>query len=74
MARLPILLPAVALLAALAGPATANPLNTYSPRVGLTVIKPDFTRPGGQPGAAREIAPAKPLKRHRRMKPTGATR
>lgn len=44
----------------LAGAALAGPAVTVVHRSTITVIKPDFTRPGGQPGAVREIAPAKP--------------
>jgi hypothetical protein len=45
--------------------AAAAPAVTFSQRPVMLTIKPDFTRPGGQPGAAREIAPAKPVQRRR---------
>jgi hypothetical protein len=36
----------------------------------ITVMKPDFTRPGGQPGAVREVAPARPQPKRRGRTPT----
>jgi hypothetical protein len=49
-----------------AGAAAAAPALTFSQRPVTLAIKPEFTRPGGQPGAAREIAPAKPVPVQRR--------
>ena len=46
--------------------AVAAPAATFSHRSVTLAIKPDFTRPGGQPGAAREIAPVKPVQVQRR--------
>jgi hypothetical protein len=46
--------------------ALAAPNATFSQRSVPMTIKPEFTRPGGQPGAAREIAPAKPVPVQRR--------
>ncbi len=61
------------MLAAAALTADAAPITTPSiSRSTMTVMKPDFTRPGGQPGAVREIAPAKPKanRRGRSQTPT----
>jgi hypothetical protein len=58
-------------LAAATLPAAAGPTVTpYGTRSTITVIKPEFTRPGGQPGAVREIAPAKPKAVRRGRTPT----
>lgn len=51
---------------ALVGAAVASPTVTFSQRSVPMTIKPEFTRPGGQPGAVREIAPVKPVPVQRR--------
>lgn len=53
-------------VASVAGAAMAAPAVAFSQRSVTFTIKPEFTRPGGQPGAAREIAPAKPVQVQRR--------
>jgi hypothetical protein len=53
------------MLVAAALPASAGNLAPNGSRMTITVMKPDFTRPGGQPGAVREVAPARPKAKRR---------
>ena len=70
MAHTRTILPGL-MLAAATLPAAAAPVTTPSvSRSTITVMRPDFTRPGGQPGAVREIAPAKPKPTRRGRTPT----
>jgi len=51
--------PAAGVLVGLALSSTIAAAQTNIPSPRITPVRPEFTRPGGLPGAAREIAPDK---------------